>query len=760
MKRTVDLVLIVACALLLGSAAARADGLIVIPEPLPMPHPPPWMPPHPFAPLEVREHHVTVRIEDQVAITEVNQTFYNPNDRRLEGTYIFPLPRGAEIDSFRMEVDGKMLRAELLDAEKARRIYEDIVRRMRDPALMEYAGTGMFRVRIFPIEPRSEKRVRMRYTQILKSDAGLIEYRYPLNTEKFSAAPLKSVSIKVELEVRKGIKSLFCPSHEVEIVRDGERRAVVGFEARDVRPDTDFVLYYAVNPESDVGLDLLTYRDGDDPDGGFFLLLASPSVRNADERIVEKDVVFVLDTSGSMADDHKIDQAKRALRFCLSNLNAGDRFEVVRFATEAEPLFGRLVSTTRENLSRAESFVDGLRPIGGTAIEEALIRALEPAREQAREGRPYVIIFLTDGRPTIGNTDEDAIVSGVIEAMGDRPVRIFSFGIGTDINTHLLDRLTERTRAASQYVLPGEDIELKVSRFYEKINEPVLAGLRLRIEGGIRVSRLTPHALPDLFKGEQLVVLGRYIGEGDAAIRLAGTVNGERREYVYEGTFPAEDTRLEFIPRLWATRRVGYLLEQIRLHGESEELRREVTELARRYGIVTPYTAYLIVEDEARRDVPAPQRTLQLLDRDRAARSEVRRMYEEMTKEKSGFGAVGGAQAFDSLKRARSAAAPAQANAFTLRGQLGEGKRGADRALEVMQTQQTRFIQGRTFYQNGDQWVDSLIQKRPGARVVKVKFNSDEYFELLRKHPGAVQWFALGRNVSVLIGDTIYQIIE
>ena len=288
----------------------------------------------------------------------------------LEGTYLFPLPSGAVIDRLAMEIDGKMSEAELLPADRARAIYEEIVRKSRDPALLEYVGRGAFRLRIFPIQPRAGKLVRLRYTQLLKSDSGLTEYVYPLNTEKFSSAPLEQVSISVELEGRLPLKSLYCPSHEVEIRRDGERRAVVGWEARRVWPDTDFKLVFSRQSDP-LGISLLASRRAGQE--GYFLLLASPGLSPG--QVQPKDICFVVDTSGSMAGG-KLEQARRALAFCLDNLNAGDRFEVIRFATEAEALFGELAPAGPAAVRRAQDFVSGFKPLGGTAIGDALAAAL------------------------------------------------------------------------------------------------------------------------------------------------------------------------------------------------------------------------------------------------------------------------------------------------------------------------------------------------------------------------------------------------
>jgi Ca-activated chloride channel homolog len=739
-------------------SSAYADGLIIIPH-----HPPgfviPRHIPYVFAPLEIKYHHVTVKITDQVAVTEVDQFFFNPNNLRLEGDYIFPIPKGAQIDKFSMDVNGKMTEAELLDAEKARGIYEDIVRRMKDPALLEYAGQGLFRVRIFPIEPHSEKRIRLKYVEMLRSDNGLVSYTYPLNTEKFSAQPIKSVSVKVDLESKQALKTVYSPSHSVEVKREGNHKAIVGFETSNARPDTDFQLFYSVE-QKEIGISVLTFNDGSDSGGGTFALLASPSAEIAKEKIVQKDVVFVLDTSGSMAQNDKLEQAKKALVFCLKNLNAGDRFELVRFSTEAESLFGKLAEVNEPNRQKAEGFVKELRPIGGTAIEEALANALKPAEIRPERTRPYVIVFLTDGKPTIGKTDEKELLAGVEKGIGDRTIRIFCFGIGADVNTHLLDGIAEKTRAASQYVLPAEDLEVKVSSFYTKINDPVLSDLKLSFSGAVRFSKMHPSALPDLFKGDQLMVFGRYNGAGDVAIKLEGMINGVRRTFTFEANFPARATEHTFLPKLWATRRVGFLLDQIRLHSEEKELKDEIVDLARKHGIVTPYTAYLVVEDESRRNVIAERRTFQGFEQLPAARAASSAMYRDARLNKSGEAAVGGAQAIDMMNRADNMAALDKANDMALRGQIGELEEGAKTIQNAIQNQQTRSIRGRTFYQNGAQWVDSLAQTKQNARRQQVKFNSEAYFALMRKYKDAAQWFSVGRNVQVLIEDTLYEIVD
>jgi len=719
--------------------------------------------------MEVSYVKVNTRINDQVAITSVDQEFYNPNPSRLEGTFVFPIPKGAHIDKFTMEIDGKQAEAELLSADKARHIYEDIVRKLKDPALLEYAGRDVFKVRIFPIEPNSKKRITLSYTQLLKSDDGLVSYVLPLDTEKFSSKPVKNVSVHVDLESKRPLKSIYSPSHAVEVKRHGSTSATVGYEASEVQPDADFVLYFA--PEKDeIGVNLLTYKpSGED---GYFMLLASPGVDVREKQLILKDVVFVLDTSGSMA-GAKLEQAKKALQFCVENLNDGDRFEIIRFSTEVEPLFDNLVDANKSNRSKAQDFVKDLKPIGGTAIDDALKKALSFITQRSTvdtRSRPAVVIFLTDGRPTIGTTDEDEIVAGV-KRRSEGHARIFCFGIGTDVNTHLLDRITEETRAFSQYVLPEEDLEVKVSSFFSKIKEPVLTNPEIKFTGDIRPTKLYPSPLPDLFKGEQLVLVGRYSGKGDSAVIVEGSVNGSARKFTYEVKFAGESSENEFIPRLWATRRVGYLLDEIRLRGENSELRDEVTELARKYSIVTPYTAYLIMEDEGHRNVPTAMRSFHDFENDHAARDEAAKSWYSFKTENSGEKALADARYGMVLRSAQAPALAAAGSAVESSRALGllqpnsvapgSPAPNADSKLRLVQyARQSQFIAGKTFFQNDKLWIDSAIQQHPDAKRIRIQFGSPEYFDLLATHEKALPWLALGQNIQFVLDDTIYDVYE
>ncbi|MDM8515162.1 VIT domain-containing protein [Desulfobacterales bacterium HSG16] len=741
---------------------AVADGMIIVKHhpqirPYPVPRPPPINRPFPFAPLAIVYHKVDIKIKGQVAVTQVDQVFHNSNLTQMEGTYLFPIPRNAQIDEFSMDINGRQVTAELLDADKARRIYEDIVRRMEDPALLEYAGQGAFKVRIFPIEPNSDKRIKLRYTEVMKSDTGLIEYVYPLNTEKFSSLPIRTVSLQASIESKRPIKSVYSPSHKVDLSRKGDYRATVSFEQNDVRPDTDFALYYSVEPEKgrNISLDLMAYNEKDGEDG-YFLLLASPGLMAEKKEVVFKDIIFVLDTSGSMLGP-KLKQAKKALAYCITNLNKKDRFEVIRFSTEAQAMFGGLVDASKSKRKHAIKKIDQFKPRGGTAIEDALVKAVKSAREHSVSARPCYVIFLTDGKPTIGNIKNAEIIDSLSRVVTKRFVRVFCFGIGVDINAHLLDNITQKTKGSSQYVLPEEDIEVKVSRFFERIDNPVLTNISLKITGGVRAGRIYPSVLPDIFKGDQLVLLGRYSGTGDGALVLNGMFNNRQVEIADETIFPKPGSALahDFIPRLWATRRTGYLLDQIRLNGEAKELVDEAVWLARRYGIVTPYTSYLIMEDEVIRT--ANQQGRPLLPRTspakaEPARRELKKKFDSFKKDRSGYSGVGSAKAANALKNAESPeSAMFEADMASQIGEKGKKQKKQDGQI-------TRFIRGRAFYWNGEEWMDAKAAETSKNDVKKIVFGTDNYFELIKKHPDAGAWLSVGRKVQVKIGTHVYSI--
>jgi Ca-activated chloride channel family protein len=386
--------------------------------------------------------------------------------------------------------------------------------------------------------------------------------------------------------------NIYSPTHALAVDRPSDREAKVRFERTQGLLDKDFQLFYAVG-DQEIGFTTLAHRPIS-TEKGYFMLLLTPRVEASKGNYIPRDMVFVLDTSGSMR-GVKMDQARRAMKYCLNNLDEKDRFALIHFATTVTRYKDGLTDSSKEQLEQARKWVDGLEATGGTAINDAMAAALDLRGNDP--GRTFTIVFFTDGMPTIGETNPDRILKNVMNK-NTANTRIFTFGVGDDVNATFLDQLAENSRAVSTYVRPAEDIEAKVSGLYAKISHPVLANLKLVCSGGARLEEIYPPQLPDLFHGGQLVVLGRYTGQGPAAVTLSGTVGMETREFVHELAFPDKTSDDKgFVEHLWARRKVGYLLDQIRANGEKKELVDETVALAKKYGIATPYTSYLIVPD-------------------------------------------------------------------------------------------------------------------------------------------------------------------
>jgi Ca-activated chloride channel family protein len=654
---------------------------------------------------------------------------------------LFPLPAGAVIKDFSMWIDGRETRAELLDAAKARGIYEDIVRRLRDPALLEYDGRGVFKVRVFPIEPHSTKRIKISYHEVLEMDNGNIAYLYPLGTEKFSARTIPEVSVVVNIHSPAALAAVHCPTHPVVIARPAPGRATVSYSARDTLPDSDFRLF--ITPATGrFAFSLLAFRP--EAQEGTFFLSVVPDAHDGRGVVAAKDITFVVDTSGSMA-GRAMKQAQAAMAQCLDRLNRGDRFNVVRFATEAEALFPETLAAAPANIARAKEFVSGWQAAGGTHFEEALKLALN---EKRVPGRSRLVVLITDGRPTIGETGDDALLRLVARAgTGEHGPRIFPVAIGSEINTHLLDRIAERTRTFRTYIAVGEEIESGISRFFDKIGSPVLCDVRLRISGNVRAARMHPGEIPDLYLGSTLTVIGRYQGSGPATVTLSGLLNGQPQAYTFKADFPSASLDHDFLPALWAARRVGFLLDQIRLHGEDRELVDEVTRLARQHGIVTPYTSYLIVEDEkVRRDRGDLAESDMTLGRGVAAAPAMARQQREEfagLRDKSGFGSVRASSELQKLNQARELSAT----------------RPADDRLPGLQ-RRIQTVRGVAYYWNDGTWVDARIQGAGQLPVTRLAFASLDYFDLLKKRPELAAVLALGRSVRFRAPERIIEIFD
>lgn len=744
-------------------------------------------------PLAMVHHRVTIAIEEQVAVTRVEQTFRNHTDRELEATYIFPVPRGASVHKFTMTVNGKDVGGEMVEAAKARQIYTDIVRRTQDPGLLEYMGNDLLRMRVYPVPAKGDQKVTLSYTAVAPRDGGVIEYVYPLKTDGKATQTLEEFSIQATIKSQHPIQNVYSPTHAIALRRPSDREVAVTFEKAQGLLDKDFQLFYATG-DKDIGFTMLTQRPVSS-ENGYFLLLISPRVELPREQTVPRDMVFVLDTSGSMRGP-KMDQARRALKYCLSNLGSQDRFAVLNFATTVNRYRDRVVEASAEHVERAKKWVDDLEATGGTAINDALAAALELRTSDT--SRTFTVVFFTDGMPTIGETKPEAILRNVA-TKNTANTRIFTFGVGDDVNATMLDRLADQTRAVSTYVRPAEDIEAKVSSLHGKISHPVLANLKVTTGDQVRLEEIYPPQLPDLFHGGQVVVLGRYSGQSHDAVTLSGTVGKETREFVYEIHFPERTTDdRSFVEHLWARRKVGYLLDQIRASGETKELVDETVALAKKYGIATPYTSYLIVPDApipvtagrggAVRGLPAggpggfgfgggmpmppalapaaagtaPKPVAEYAREAQSAAGKLEKARTKLESDRLNQAADkaetakgdGVAAYFLALKDARDRkdAYDEAKKALERRRQLAvqSGKLGVELSVESNKLrEQSRLVQtalrrvgGRNLLELGGIWVDEGFD--PKMPVVTVKAQSEAYFRILERQPQTREVFQLG----------------
>ncbi len=709
-------VLLTVTLILIAGATAFADGML-IPGP-----------PHAIIADEpyftVKYHHVKSEIRDQVCTTYVDQVFVNEGRREMEATYLFPLPPGAVVNKFTLIADGEEIKARLLDKDEAQRIYEEIVRRRKDPALLTYAGNNAYQARIYPIPPKGERRIELRYSEVLSYDSGLISYLYPLSPEKLSHKPIESVVFTADIYSQQAIGSVYSPTHDIEVNKLSDNHVRASYEANDVRPERDILLYYNVATDP-VGLSLITFKEADDD--GFYLLLAAPTIEEDEREVVPKNILFVLDTSGSMSGE-KIEQAKEALTFCVDSLNRQDQFNIVAFSDSIKDFAGELVAATEDRVREARDFIKAFDANGGTDIDTALRTALA----QRERGDVNYIVFLTDGQPTVGVTDEAQIIKNVAEEankMSRTPTRLFIFGVGYDVNTNFLDKLSQDNGGLTTYVRPTEDIEVKVSNFFGKISQPILTELSLDY-GSVATYDEFPRELPDLFHGSQLEVFGRYEKETTegTTIRLTGTAGDDSKSFELKCELPEVKKGTDHIAALWAARKIGYLLDQIRLSGEDKELVDEIVRLSLEYGILTEYTAFLAEEDEAVPLAEAEERAGLTMD----------------AAFKVGYGA-------GATSRAQNAQVMQQQKGVYATNTYLDAGGNLQRIANIQNVGQRGYVQRQ------GRWEDTRYQ--PDMEIVlQVQAYSEAYFQLSRNFPQLNQQMSVGDNVLVILGDQVIEI--
>jgi len=758
--------------LIIETPGARLPRPIIWP-PYPPPHPPiPIPPPRPVPPppeisYSVESLSVNGRINNQVAQVEVAQTFRNTGSRTLEASFVFPLPYDGAIDRMTLMVDGREIPARLLKADEARREYESIVRRNRDPALLEWVGTGMFKTSVFPIPPGQSRTVSLRYTQLCRQQDGMVDFLFPLSTAKYTSKPLRELEVRVNLREDEEIKNIYCPSHDVEVKRLDSRTVTVTYSARDIVPLSDFRLMYDVAPGL-VSAKLLSYKSPDEEDG-FFLLLAAPQIATQDGKPLPKTVMFVLDRSGSMS-GKKIEQLRQAMQFVLNNLREEDLFNIIAYDSDVEAFRPELQRFNDKTRREALAFVEGLVAGGSTNIDAALRTAFSQLQD---DKRPTYIVFMTDGLPTTGVTNEMQIVENAKNANTVK-ARIFCFGIGYDVNSRLLDKLARTGRGYTEYVRPDENLETRISSFYRRIEAPVLTDVTVDVvfdepPGPPPVYRLNPQPPFDLFAGEQLALVGRYRKSGRAEVVLKGRIDDEQKEFRFPVDFVARsgDESKAFVEKLWAIRRVGDILDEIDLRGKNPELIDELTRLAMKHGIVTPYTSFIANENvpihdltQSRRETESRLRALEAAEGygGFAQRSFKGRMqHAQAADAASALRSLGGLGAEFA---APSAAAPGGAGMMGGVAASAPALAPAEEEIARAATGETmRYVGNRVFYKRQGQWIDGTLKPEQQQNPIRIKQFSEEYFNLVRQYGRQVsQYLVFDEPTLVNINNQAYLI--
>jgi Ca-activated chloride channel family protein len=675
---------------------------------------------------------VMVRVTDRVATVEVEEWFRNGGGRLGEGDYIYPLPGEAVFSNFSLFQGDQELRGETMDANRARTIYEEIVRRKKDPALIELVGHGMVRARVFPINPGETRKITMRYTQVLKRAGDALQFRYaaagrfagilPQGTER-GQGPQRAredAPLTFTLTAANGalFRDAFSPTHEVRVSRESGRMTV--------RPEQslqgDFVLFLPL-AERAVGITVATHRPAESEDG-YFMLTLSPS--NTGETRVARDVTAVVDVSGSMSGE-KIEQARAALRQLVQSLDRNDRFRLIRFSSGVSSYRSDWTTATAEEIRRALEWIDNLRAEGGTNISGALTEAF---RATSPETRLPVVVFMTDGLPSAGETNPERIAQ-VAERESGR-ARVFAFGVGYDVNTYLLDRLGAAGRGSAQYVQPGEDVEEALAGLATRIRHPVLADLEIA-GSPVEFDEVYPRNLPDLFAGDELVIFGRYRAdrrESSGEVVITGQRSSRNERYATRATFPAHENDNEFIPRLWASRKIGVLQQEVRLNGANPELVEEIRQTALRYGLLSEYTSYL-VQEPGERALALDQ--IAVTGAAMAPRP----------------AAQAGQRAVESAAQARS-----QREVRNMADMIESEQKAASRLEMSGDASVQQTVAGRIFVQQKGVWTD--MQQRAKTKTVQVRPFSEAYFQLLHALPELEPYWqqfdrvvVAGRDVSI-----------
>jgi len=656
------------------------------------------------------------------------QTLRSASGGAVDAVAFIPLPAGVQPDTLVLRVDEQPVKARFLDAAAARTTLRNMAKAARLPALVALVGHPA--LVLDAISLKGERQLQLDMEVTADERGGARTLALPRPAAAFTAAPVARAELRVQLTSKEPLRTIYSPSHDLRIERSGETSAKARTSSRDVVGQDDLRLFWVAGSDP-LGLRVLTHRAPED-DLGTFLVMATPTGA-ADEEALPKDLVLVLDTSGSMRGE-KLEQARAAIDYCLEHLGQQDRFNLITFGTEIRPFRPEVVPADADNVAAARVYADEVVANGRTNISGALAAGLGGKPD---EGRLRMVIFLTDGTPTAGELNPARIIER-LPALNASKARIFALGVGHDVNAHLLDRLALLTDGSSEYLDPDQEIDVKVAALYDRVSHPVLTDVRLDF-GQLATSDVDPERLPALFRGSEILVLGRYKGGGKHTVSLTGRTGAGPQRYERQVEFPAQASSANsFVTTLWATRRIGILLRRLRLEGDRPELIAEVVRLSRRYGVITEYTAFLSSLDED-------------LTPEQAAAEASRRIREANTRH-SGAWAV--RQAANEAALRKGKVASGKANVFV------------DRSGRRRRAKRVRRVGSKAFYRRGDQWVQAQAGAPAAASAPapaparQVKLFSDEYFDLVERDADFARVQSLGGNVTLDVGDERIQVVE
>lgn len=693
---------------------------------------------------------VGVVVREQAARTTVDVSLHNGAGRDEEAVLLLPVPDGAVVRRFAFDGEAAEPTAKLLPKSEAASTYRAIVARVRDPALLEFAGHDLIRSSVFPVPAGGTQKIRVTYDHLLPRDGGRIDYVLPRSESIGYDVPW---TITVQVQAIQPISTLYSPSHDVETVRGDEHRMSVRLTGAAATEPGPFRLSYLLAQDG-VSASLFAYPDASGNGGSFLLLAGLPAPDpDGDAPPVRRELTVVLDRSGSMRGD-KLDQAKEAALQVLEGLDEGESFNLLVYGDQVSMFASEPVVKQADVMDRAEDYLGAVRAGGGTNIHEALTRALA---QEPREGTLPVVLFLTDGLPTVGTTSEVAIRE-VAASANPHDRRIYCFGVGYDVNAPLLDRIAGESRGSATYVGPEEDVEVAVSTVFGRLSGPVLASADLSIVDAAgrpapgRVLDRVPGQLPDLFEGDQLVVLGRYLGDEPLHFVLGGSYRGQARTFEFHLGLERATTDNAFVPRLWASRRIAQLGEEIRQLGAEGsatvdtlhvqpvasvpahrsamwlpasgdgiyiptirpvdprigELIDEIVHLSTEYGILTEYTAFLALEgtDLSNRDDVMARAAANFQDRAISTRS--------------GIGAV---------NQSMNMGFQTTQSRLNLRNEFVDANMNRVAVAAVQQ------VNDRAFFRRGTRWIDSRLAANGDDDAPRkvIAFGSREHLALVER---------------------------